>query len=789
MGFGQVELENVPLRKTALQKFDIPLEVRSGVIGKLTLSIPITHIKSEPWVLKISDLLVLLGPNKATDSVEVVEKYEQTRKEQMLEELEKLQKKHLLTTACLEQQAEDNQNSGWWGASLVSAVSNNIQLILDNVHIRYEDDQTMPDKQPFNFGFRIQNISIQTTNSQWKPGFVQPDDGSNIFKKLDIKGFSVFWNCAPSEIYNEISNLDELKQLLCPLTNRNNTYILQPFSMQVRMEKNTSKFPLKQQPAIPRFKFDLRPETIELELSKRQLAQIQVLTSEWSRFDRARQHRKWRPSGRVAGNAKEWWQFAYGRILEQNRRQRTTAPKTFVVHRAKLLNNYCRSYRRRLRAFVADEMAKQQKKADPTAKVASASATSQEDIAYMKQIEHDSQFSYAELQLFRETVFRRYIKELETQRPFAPGDSIEVFELVSPESEPNRNGSVAPDSQDDNSESTDVKQKQEGGGLYGWVASWFGATPTETDSKEAEDLNKAALLDMWPTMEFRKLPPNLRKIEKNIEAEILDVLSESWDDSTTLRRDTLLAELVVQLEKMIIRFVDDDELLTNGRSRVLALDMRQFASRVLLSPREHRTEVMLSVGEMSVQRLRIAAQMAPRQAASIDLLTEEESLFYGIDSETMIEPEILFAIGRTKEAEVELSAGQENSDVKPEPFLQLFYRRLAPRMNIFHEVKARLLPVSIIYDEDALDGLSNLFDTESAFDADLVAEQNKPGLTPEYDPHVQLFLTINVPEVLAELRTKRLALDRETLPNSSSAAFAFVNYKWRVTAFNLPRKL
>ena len=48
---------------------------------------------------------------------------------------------------------------------------------------------------------------------------------------------------------------------------------------------------------------------------------------------------------------------------------------------------------------------------------------------------------------------------------------------------------------------------------------------------------------------------------------------------------------------------------------------------------------------------------------------------------------------------------------------RLFYRRLAPRMNIFHEVKARLLPVSIIYDEDALDGLSNLFDTESAFDA------------------------------------------------------------------------
>lgn len=87
---------------------------------------------------------------------------------------------------------------------------------------------------------------------------------------------SVFWNCSQQEMHTDISNLDELKQLLCPLNTRTNTYILQPFSMQMRMEKNTSKFPLKQQPAIPRFKFDLRPEMIELELSKRQLAQVKL---------------------------------------------------------------------------------------------------------------------------------------------------------------------------------------------------------------------------------------------------------------------------------------------------------------------------------------------------------------------------------------------------------------------------------------------------------------------------------------------------------------------------------
>jgi hypothetical protein len=48
-------------------------------------------------------------------------------------------------------------------------------------------------------------------------------------------------------------------------------------------------------------------------------------------------------------------------------------------------------------------------------------------------------------------------------------------------------------------------------------------------------------------------------------------------------------------------------------------------------------------------------------------------------------------------------------------------------------------------------------------------------LATEYEPNTQLFLTINVPEVHAELRTKRLSLDRE-IPSSTASA-AFVNAK------------
>ncbi|KAK5967500.1 hypothetical protein GCK32_004906, partial [Trichostrongylus colubriformis] len=57
---GQVELENVPLKKSALRKLDLPIEVKSGLLGKLTLSVPITHLRIS--FLQLSDVLVIVGP-------------------------------------------------------------------------------------------------------------------------------------------------------------------------------------------------------------------------------------------------------------------------------------------------------------------------------------------------------------------------------------------------------------------------------------------------------------------------------------------------------------------------------------------------------------------------------------------------------------------------------------------------------------------------------------------------------------------------------------------------------
>ncbi|CAL4176904.1 unnamed protein product [Meganyctiphanes norvegica] len=64
---GEVELENVPLRKDALRHLDMPLEVRTGFVGKVKLQIPVSRLRSEPWVIIFEQLYLVAGPVKLNE--------------------------------------------------------------------------------------------------------------------------------------------------------------------------------------------------------------------------------------------------------------------------------------------------------------------------------------------------------------------------------------------------------------------------------------------------------------------------------------------------------------------------------------------------------------------------------------------------------------------------------------------------------------------------------------------------------------------------------------------------
>lgn len=59
---GEVELENLPLKKDALSHFGLPIKAYSGSIGKIKLQIPVRQFRTAPWCINIEKVYIVCGP-------------------------------------------------------------------------------------------------------------------------------------------------------------------------------------------------------------------------------------------------------------------------------------------------------------------------------------------------------------------------------------------------------------------------------------------------------------------------------------------------------------------------------------------------------------------------------------------------------------------------------------------------------------------------------------------------------------------------------------------------------
>ena len=66
--------------------------------------------------------------------------------------------------------------------SLTSKVIDNIQLSIQNIHIRYEDSFNFRD--PLSLGLTMEKLDIETTNEFWQSEFIDRTNKANKFKPL-----------------------------------------------------------------------------------------------------------------------------------------------------------------------------------------------------------------------------------------------------------------------------------------------------------------------------------------------------------------------------------------------------------------------------------------------------------------------------------------------------------------------------------------------------------------------------------------------------------------------------
>ncbi|CAE6445232.1 unnamed protein product [Rhizoctonia solani] len=187
---GQLSLRGLKLKKGALDKFRLPVDVLEGYVGTFTLTIPWQNITGQPVEVYIEDVYLLAVPaaESAFDPAEDEER-KQASKQERLNAAEIVRDRGQMADASTTNASQQHQGLV---ESVVGRIVNNLQITVKNIHIRYEDSISAPG-HPFSAGITLAGFTAKSVDENWIPTFIQ-DTRAGIHKLSTLESLSVYFN-------------------------------------------------------------------------------------------------------------------------------------------------------------------------------------------------------------------------------------------------------------------------------------------------------------------------------------------------------------------------------------------------------------------------------------------------------------------------------------------------------------------------------------------------------------------------------------------------------------------
>nr|CAG8504476.1 8535_t:CDS:10 [Entrophospora candida]CAG8514013.1 6898_t:CDS:10 [Entrophospora candida] len=284
-----------------LEDNQLNIAIWTGYLGELTLNIPWSNLKNKPVKVFINNVYLLANPKADTE----YDPEEEQKKAQQVKQ-EKLANAELLQSNPSGTSEEDDQKNQSFVNQLVTKIVDNLQISINNIHIRYEDKLSDPE-HPFSIGLTLSEFSALSTDENWTPTFIE-DETKPIHKLITLGSLAAYWN-TDSRSLSGYSQKDSIELFINLISSdkrvpQEHQYILKPVSGTGRVILN-KHFDVKTPKTIVTLLFD------ELGF---------VLDDEQYR-DALLMYRKFRPPKEVTPkqNPRAWLQFAGNCILSEIR--------------------------------------------------------------------------------------------------------------------------------------------------------------------------------------------------------------------------------------------------------------------------------------------------------------------------------------------------------------------------------------------------------------------------------------------------------------------------------------
>ncbi|EPX72913.1 vacuolar protein sorting-associated protein 13b [Schizosaccharomyces octosporus yFS286] len=269
---GDVTLQNLQLKRDALKKLELPISVQYGLLESLKLKIPWSSLRNKPVEIYIEGIRALAAMDESptiSKTEDLSQQLEAKRREMELWEAAQV------GTA----EANDDPNAQTFTESLVTRMIDNIQINIQDIHIRFEHSNENHDSG-YSFGLLLSEFSISSCNDMWKPMFIETES-KTIHKLCSLKKLAVYSDetseCISSNDLNDMIGLFHV--LLTNFDQREKEFLISPImgSAKVTINKTTT-------PEKPRFVTDLSFEGFDLTVSDDHLARGISLNNEFNKI-------------------------------------------------------------------------------------------------------------------------------------------------------------------------------------------------------------------------------------------------------------------------------------------------------------------------------------------------------------------------------------------------------------------------------------------------------------------------------------------------------------------------
>ncbi|KAF9229286.1 vacuolar protein sorting-associated protein 13 [Gyrodon lividus] len=352
IGQGQLTLHNLRLKRGALDKFSLPVDVLQGYLGTFTLSLHWMNLGNRPVEILIEDvyLLVVTSPQIDIDPEEE-ECRAQATKQERLENAELLHMRGLATDQVRPADASP-QSQGLW-ASLTAKIINNLQVTVKNIHVRYEDKISVPG-HPFAAGITLAGFTARSVNEKWEPAFIESTAGA-IHKLANLQSLAVYFDTDSQSMAGlPLHEAKEKFMAMISLKDKSSAhqFILSPVSGEGRIVVNH-----KLDSKTPHSDVHLLLDEIGVALDDNQYRDAISLVDMYHFYIRQHQYRKFRPSdddlSRNRGRA--YLKFAGAAILDSVRERRYKWTWAYFAGRRDDRNKYVELFERKVKNTLRDQ--------------------------------------------------------------------------------------------------------------------------------------------------------------------------------------------------------------------------------------------------------------------------------------------------------------------------------------------------------------------------------------------------------------------------------------------------